>query len=343
MNNLLQASIIIATYNRAFYLSRCLAALATLETDPTKFEIIIVDNNSSDNTRDISLNFTQAHLTLKTRYMCEIKQGSSHARNRGVEESCGEIVCFLDDDSVPTPDWLNVLLEMFNDPQMGCVGGPSILDYQGQELPYWLQGDLQGLLSSYALPYSEPTQVSRWTEFPLSCNMAIRRSIFTDLGFLRTDLGKLADQTLAAGDTELADRITKAGWKVVYVPEMCVRHFVQPEKLSITYLYQRGRGLAESHIILTSDDSRPHMIGRWFISDLWYSIRMLFWLIVAILRRKQLWFDDYMRFWMVANRIPLRMKILQQRYFQFLKAEDQSYELSEIEKPPQPKSVSPRC
>lgn len=309
MSRQLQVSVIIPTFNRAKYLGECLEAVAAQTAEPTTFEVIIVDNNSSDNTQDACLKFIQMHPNLHIRYVCETKQGVSYARNRGVVEAFGEIVCFLDDDSPPAPEWLNLLLEPFSNPTVGCVGGPSIPDYQGQEIPPWLRGDLQGLLSGFTLPYNEPTQVSRWDQFPLSCNMAIRRSLFTELGLFRTDLDRSGNQVLAAGDTEMADRINKAGWKVMYVPDAPVRHIVPPERLDKKHIYRIGRGLAESHIILTSDP-RPHMIARWFASDLWYATRMFFRFAIAIIRRNSLWFDDYMRFWMIAKRIPLRAKAL---------------------------------
>jgi len=173
----------------------------------------------------------QAYPGLQVRYLCEAEQGCSSARNRGVAEARGEIMCFLDDDSPPASDWLNTLLEPFNDPQVGCAGGPSILDFQGQEIPQWLRGDLQGLLSGFALPYTEPTPVHSWAEYPFSCNMAIRRTIFTEIGLFRTDLGKSGDRLLAGGETELAERIDRAGWKVVYVPKAQVRHFVATQRL----------------------------------------------------------------------------------------------------------------
>lgn len=304
-----QASIIIPTYNRAAYLPVCLEALAALKADPATFEIIIVDNNSSDNTWDVSLDFAQSYPTLRVRYTCETKQGASHARNRGVAEARGEILCFLDDDAPPSPEWLDALLEGFTDPTVGCVGGPAILDYQGQKRPPWLHGDLQGLLSGYRLPYTKPTPVSSVHEFPFGCNMAFRRRLFNDLGPLRTDLGRSGDKVLAAEDTEMIERVHKAGWKVVYLPKATVRHIVAPEQLNKSYIYRIGRGLAASHVILTSDP-RPHIVVRRFASDLRYTTRLFFKLAVAIVRRKPLWFDDYMRLWIVANRIPIRAKML---------------------------------
>lgn len=309
MSSQIEASIVIATYNRSPYLSQCLAALARLEFDPKRFEILIVDNNSNDDTSTVVMHYIQDHPELNIRSICEKKQGASHARNRGIEEARGGIICFLDDDSPPSPHWLNPLLQAFNDPLVGCAGGPSILDFQGQEIPWWLDGDLQSLLSSYALPYTEITQLTEWYQFPLSCNMAIRRRLFYEVGFLRADLSKIADQPLAAAETELAARINKAGWKVVYVPYGPVHHLVSPERLKKEYIYHRGRGLAKSHIILT-DCRKPHIILRWFASDGWYAARRFFWLSIAVIKRNDKWFDDYIRFWIIAQRIPLRFRRL---------------------------------
>jgi glycosyltransferase involved in cell wall biosynthesis len=306
---MMQASVIIPTYNRAKYLPLCLEAVASQRSDPQIFEIIVVDNNSTDNTPEIVQNFSQSHPQLIVRYICEIAQGVSYARNRGVEHARGEIICFLDDDSPPSPDWLTEILIGFEDPSIGCVGGPSILDYQGQQIPSWLSGDLQAHLSAYGLPYTEPTQVTYWEHFPLSCNMAIRKNVFRDLGRFRVDLDRSGGQVLAAGDTEMASRIHKAGLKVVYLPNATVRHIVPKERLKKSHIYRICRGLAISHILLTTDP-RPHMILRWFASDLWYATRMFFRLALSLVQKKPLWFDDYIRLWTVSMRLPIRLKMV---------------------------------
>jgi glucosyl-dolichyl phosphate glucuronosyltransferase len=304
--NFMRVSIVIPTYNRADVLLICLREISQLRTDPSTFEVLVVDNASTDHTRTTCKEFAVAHPDISLRYIFENTQGVSYARNRGVKESRGEIICFLDDDSPPVPEWLEFLLLPFSDSNVGCVGGPSIPDFQGQMVPDWLQGDMQGLLSGYVLPFDEPAVVSRWEDYPLSCNMAIRYKVFEELGYFRTDLDRSGGQVLAAGDTEMADRIHKAGWKVVYAPNAVVNHLVPPSRLTKEHIYRIGRGLAESHIILTSGRN-PLKILRWFASDIWYSIRMLFWFLIAVIKRKPLWFDDYMRFWMVAQRLPIRL------------------------------------
>ena len=112
----MKASIIIPTYNRADVLLHCLTAVSQLEADPSSFETIVVDNASTDHTKDACLNFIQSHPNISVRYVLETAQGLCYARNRGVVEAQGEIVCLLDDDSPPVPEWLDALLEPFSDP-----------------------------------------------------------------------------------------------------------------------------------------------------------------------------------------------------------------------------------
>ncbi|MCB0187329.1 MAG: glycosyltransferase family 2 protein [Caldilineaceae bacterium] len=300
------ATVLIPTYKRARYLQQTLEAFTHLNSPPDTFEVLIVDNNSPDHTREVVAAFAEAHSAFHIRYVFEGRQGVSYARNRGITEAQGEIICLLDDDSPPEPEWLNALLSAFDDPTVGCVGGPAELDYQGQVRPPWLEGDLQGMLSGFSLPYSTVTPVSAWEQLPYSCNMAVRRRLFAELGAFRPDLDRAGNQALAAGDTEMGKRILEAGWQVLYNPEAKVRHIVAPERLKFDYLYHIGRGLAASHVILTGDP-RPHQVLRWLASDLWYATRMLARLVLAVVRRKRLWLDDYIVFWTVARRIPYRL------------------------------------
>jgi GT2 family glycosyltransferase len=142
--------------------------------------------------------------------------------------------------------------------------------------------------------------------------LAIRRSLFTQVGNFRSDLDRSGRRALAAGDTEMADRIKKAGWKILYAPDACVRHLISPERMTKAYIYKIGRGLAESHVILTGD-AKPAGFLRRLSSDFLYALRMGIHLVSALLYRKTFWFDDYIRFWIVAIRIPLRVAAVLRR------------------------------
>lgn len=307
--NPIHASIIIATCNRATYLERCLQGLADLDTDHGAFEVIVIDNNSTDDTAPVVSAFATAHPEMRIIYVFEAIQGATRARNAGIDRAQGEILCFLDDDAVPSPMWLGEMLKGIHDSSVGCVGGPAILDFQGQPIPSWLQGDLKGLLSGYGLPYSKPTEITAVAQYPFLCNMAVRKNVIDTVGPFRLDLGPSGNKLVVGEETELVDRLRKAGWKTVYLPMAKVDHIVAPERLEKGYIYRSSMRLAVTHIYLTWE-TKANRILRWFASDAWYSIRMFGRLSLALVRRDPFWFDDYMRFWVAAKRIPLRIEAL---------------------------------
>jgi glycosyltransferase involved in cell wall biosynthesis len=303
------ASVIVPTYNRSYFLVRVLDGLAAQKVNGVMFEIIVVDNNSNDDTPSVCKDFVRVHPEMHFRYLIESRQGLSHARNRGIMEASGEIVCFLDDDAAPTPGWLESLLGGFAEPTVACVGGPAIPDYLGQERPPWLKGDLQGLIGGYWLPYATPTTVSARYGSPIGGNMAFRKRVFEQVGQFRVDLDPTAGARILGGESEMISRLGGAGWQVLYVPDAVVMHFVLPKKLAKSYLYEEGMRLAASHIISTLD-SRPRQVVRWFASDLWFAARLFFRYVAARLIRKESWFDDYMRFWIIAQRLVIRLEAL---------------------------------
>jgi len=302
-----QVSVVVTTYNRADYLPRCLEAVAAQNIAPEVFDVIVVDNNSKDQTKEVVQDFIHTHPRLNVHYYLETTQGTSFARNCGIQNARGEYILFTEDDAAPYSNWIRILMEQFKDPSLMCAGGSIILDYLGQKKPLYLEGDLQGLLGGFQLPYSVPTYVTTWTEYPWGGNMAFRKSIFSDVGLFNTEMGPSGKKRMTAEETEFIDRINKAGGKILYIPEARVRHFVPPERLQKSHLYRVGLGLASSHVYLTQD-KRIGMKLRWYVSDLWYATRMLFKLFLSFIQRKRLWFDDYMRFWMVAQRLPIRFK-----------------------------------
>jgi hypothetical protein len=133
--------------------------------------------------------------------------------------------------------------------------------------------------------------------------------VISRVGSFRPDLGRSGNRKLAGEETELIGRIIKDHWKVLYLPDACVKHIVSHERLNKEYIYRIGRGLAATHVYLTSTKKFFNFV-RWFLSDTWYMTRMLFKLVLALLQRKSLWYDDYMRFWMVGMRLILRLKVL---------------------------------
>jgi glucosyl-dolichyl phosphate glucuronosyltransferase len=310
----LLATVLIPTYRRPHFLIRVLESVAAQECDNATFQVIVVDNNSKDETMMVCERFAQSHPSIQFAAISETRQGLSQARNRGLAEAAGKIICILDDDAAPVPTWLAAVLQAFTDEEVGAAGGPMIPDYLGQERPQWLEGDLQGVIGGYSLPYSKPTPVNTRSGSPAGGNMALRKSVFASVGQFRYDLDPSGTLRVLGGETELFRRMEEDGWKILYVPDAVVRHFVPAYKLRKSYLYEECRRRAASNVIATLETS-PRRIARSIASDLWFTLRLFLNLVRAWLTRQPNVFDEYIRFWTIAQRLPIRIGCLMRRQY----------------------------
>ena len=214
MENIIKVSVIICTRNRAKSLKECLAAFEMMVLRPDiTWELIVVDNNSTDNTRDVIQEFSErAPVTVK--YVHEIKPGLGHARNAGIELATGEVIAFTDDDCIVTSDWLASMVHEFrSDPTISGVGGRVEL-YDIRDKPITINTSLKrGLLSSIGQVFG----------YIPGCNMAFKRNVFDQIGNYDGRFGAGAIFK-SAEDSDFTYRAYKNGFKIIYSPEMCVYH-----------------------------------------------------------------------------------------------------------------------
>ena len=231
--NYMTVSVIICTYNRCELLAKALDSVAA-SVLPASFvwEVLVVDNNSTDQTRDVVEGFCRQYPG-RFRYVLEPRQGVSYARNTGVRESRGEVVAYMDDDVIVGPEWLkNLVSALHNGEWAGCGG--RILPVWTASPPSWLPvKEPYGLaplavfdLGSEGGPLSEP---------PFGTNMAFKRKVFEQYGRFRTDLGRCANSLRSNEDTEFGRRLIAGGEPLKYVPSAVVYHPVPAERLEKRY------------------------------------------------------------------------------------------------------------
>jgi len=131
-------SVIVCTYNRADLLQVCLSTIVLLDYPENRFEILIIDNNSNDNTRRVSQLFYDRHLN--TRYFFEAEQGLSHARNRGVCEAKGRYLAYIDDECKVGKDWLKNAENVIETTGARIFGGPYKPWYEAIK-PLWFKDE----------------------------------------------------------------------------------------------------------------------------------------------------------------------------------------------------------
>jgi Predicted glycosyltransferases len=225
-------SIIVCSHNRAADLRANLPRLKLLDYPKDGYEIIVIDNASTDATADVA---ASEGLTC----IREERLGLSHARNRGIESARGRFVAFIDDDAWPDPGWLNELEHAFAQSGAGCVGGKVIPEWQGtrNDWPDWVHPILQAQYS--VTRYGDAPHTTKYPNIPAGTNIAFRSSLLAEIGGFRPDLGRRGSCLISGEEGELCLRVEKAGHGVYYQPTAVVHHQIPETRLSEQWLLDR--------------------------------------------------------------------------------------------------------
>ena len=181
-------SLVICTYNRDKYLPILFRIILNQSCNLTDYEIVLVDNNSTDRTKSICDQFQVDHPDVIFRYYVETNQGLSYARNRGFREAKCEYVAYLDDDAYLQKDYVKIKLSYFQKHTgVDAIGGRILLDYEG-EIPSW-EGKYLNSIFGYFYPGDEEFQFVK-PKYPRGSNMAFRKDILVEIDGFNVRLGR---------------------------------------------------------------------------------------------------------------------------------------------------------
>lgn len=239
----LQLTVAIPTYNRADFLRQTLAGLARQDFPRGSFEVLVIDNNSTDHTRTVVAEF--AGSTPAPRYLLETKQGLDYARNRAISEARGDILVFADDDILMSPDWLTQLVAPLladSAHRVGAVGG-EVIPVFPDGLPPWVaewhaplafRADAGPLVAKYS---------------PMGANLALPKWVFEKLGLFHTALDRAAGNYFSGGDSEMIRRVRAAGLEVWFAPAAAVQHQMPASRTTFRYASRHAFDSARSRVI----------------------------------------------------------------------------------------------
>jgi len=251
-------SAVVCTHNRASYLRKALGSLASQTLPHELYEIIVVDNASTDGTREVADEFADVP---GLHYLYEPVLGSSRSRNRGWRGAQGEYIAYLDDDAVASPEWLEKLLDVFDsfEPTPGCVGGKVEAIWEVPR-PDWLHDGLLGRLSIF--DWSDVPVVVGEQEWLSGCNIAFPREVLRALGGFREDLGREGTSLRGNDDIDMRHRLDSLGRRCVYHPEIVVDHHASAERLTKRWFRQAAywQGISTA-IMLHSESGRRPPLG----------------------------------------------------------------------------------
>ena len=227
-------SIIICTYNRDKYIYNVLKSIAENDFSRTGYEIVLVNNNSTDNTESECQRFQQDFPDIGFHYCVERNQGLSYARNRGIQESKGDILIYVDDDALVNKEYLQTYADFFaKNPGIAAAGGPIIPQYETAE-PAWMSHYTRQLITG-KLYLGEKEREFPKSAFPGGGNAAYRKEVFDKIGLFNVELGRKGNSLIGAEEKDLFDKMTTIGIRFFYLPTAILYHIIPEKKLTQDY------------------------------------------------------------------------------------------------------------
>ena len=235
-------SVVICSYNRADYIINAIDSLYNQTLSKNEFEVVVVDNNSIDNTGELVQDYIRKHPDFQIKYLSENRQGASFARNTGAAFSKGRLLCFMDDDAIAEKEYLQRVVDFFEaHPDAAGMGGRIIPKYIPHE-PEWMSYYVSSLVGNF--DYSPHTEVFKPGKYPLESNMIVVKQDFDKITGFNTGLPGVKGTLRIGGEgKDFFLRLQALGKKIYYDPQVIVHHVVEVKKLTPQYMYRVASGI----------------------------------------------------------------------------------------------------
>ncbi len=251
----LEISVVICTYNRALYLPAALESLYNQNINKDCFEVIVVNNNSCDDTETVCNHFISLHRDAHFIYLNEPNQGASFARNTGAAIAQSPLLCFMDDDAIAYPDYLSLIIHFFkSNPDTGGLGGRIVPKYIPSE-PVWMSHFVSSLVGNF--DYSKEICEFSPNKYPLESNMIVKREDFLLVNGFNTALPGVKGTLRIGGEgKEFFLKLKALGKTIYYHPGIIVDHIVETKKLTPEYMYRVASGIGRGEKVRTQTISQ---------------------------------------------------------------------------------------
>lgn len=294
-------SIIVCTYNREQYIGKNLNSFVTQTLPFSEFEVIIVNNNSPDNTDEICNEFVKNHPEIQTTYVIEKNQGHTYARNRGIKESKAKFIAFIDDDAFVRPEYCKNIISFFDtNPNVDVIGGKIIPVYESGKEPEWMTPYLLTLMA--AQNYGNEIKEFSPKKFPIGANMIYRSSVFDKIGIFNVELGRRGDGLEGGDEKDVIQRLRKIGGIIYYDPNVVVDHIIGIHRESMKYIKAMGVGVGTSERTRIKKEGISGVFNK-IIEEGYKSAAtiLLFFYFIVTLKPKKGWVLVKFRAWVISG------------------------------------------
>lgn len=262
-------SVIIPTRNRASDLKDVLQSLLCQTLEPDCFEVLIIDNASTDETADVAQKFVSGSGCF--RYFYEGVPGLHAGRHRGLKESAGDVLVYADDDIIASPMWLKAIYEAFRTggERVALVGGNNYPRFQEKPI-WWIEclwrprKDGRRFIAEFSvLDYGKiPGNIDPF--YVWGCNFAVRKKVLLEAGGFHPD-GMPKDLLLFRGDGEswISQFVVENGYEAFFVPDASVEHKVSAERMTCGYFKRRAfvQGVSDSFTVMRASAAQGRSSG----------------------------------------------------------------------------------
>ncbi len=240
-------SIIICTYNRDKYIYTTLEKIAHNPFPTDDYEIVLVNNNSTDETAEKCQLFNTSYPEVTFRYFLETQQGLSHARNRGIEEAQGDWLVFLDDDAFVDSTYLqNLYNQLQAHPYAMAFGGKITPAFEDESTPAWLCPWTYSWVSAI----DKGGEVILFTkDYPIGANMGFSKECIKQVGLFNTELGRSKRNLIGGEEKDIFNRIKAFSDKIYYFPNVHVQHVIPPQRTTLEFIRKMGKGVGMSEYV----------------------------------------------------------------------------------------------
>lgn len=261
----LDLSVLIATRSRADSLERTLRSMAAMDTGGICWELVVVDNGSTDRTPEV-LREWSASLPLRSLHVPE--SGQNRARNTAIPGLRGRITVLSDDDVCVAPDWLRQWRDGTDRWPDDAIFGGRIAPRFPPGCADWIRSERFPFRAQCFAEFRPRQREGPYPRTPFGPNFAVRTDLLKAQPF-RADLGPAVGSYAMGGETELTLRLKAQGHRVIYLPDPCVEHVLAEENLSLDKLCDRGFNAGRG------DEYRRAMRGDWSRLTLWLRSNLL--------------------------------------------------------------------
>ncbi|MCU1321076.1 MAG: hypothetical protein JWM43_725 [Acidobacteriaceae bacterium] len=251
----MKLDIVVPTYNRSGLLRKTIASLlAATVPDGLEVQIIVVDNNSSDDTEQVAREYP-------VQYVRERMQGLSSARNGGIAAGTGDLIGFIDDDEEVAKDWIEVVYREFQDPSVQFIGGPYLPNWSAAS-PNWLPPGYNAAIGIVTAKQRGPMDAAFQGNL-MGGNAVMRRSVFDKVGLYSAKLGRSGKGLLSEEDAEFYGRLKAAKIHGLHVPDLLILHYIPESRLTRSYhrKWAYWRAVSQGYLAREVREPVPYLLG----------------------------------------------------------------------------------